>query len=241
MVAKKTAKSTKSADTSSSKKSVKKVTAKKVKLASSLARKRADKSKVRESRVTKRKAAAKPTETANKRLKEKVIGHAPQSARISHPQGPVQPVASKTVFAPKYSQDRRWLLVDANEQVVGRLAAQIANLLRGKHKASFTPNNDVGDFVVVINAEKVKFTSAKEESKEYYKHSGYIGGLKTTTPARLRRTYPERILWNAVKGMVPRTPLGRAQMKKLKVYAGEKHPHTAQAPVSWSLSYNSNT
>jgi large subunit ribosomal protein L13 len=131
------------------------------------------------------------------------------------------------------------LLVDASNQTVGRLASQIAVLLRGKHKATFTPNNDAGDFVIVINAEKAKFTANKEEQKRYYKHTGYISGIKETSPARLRGTHPERILEKAVKGMITRSPLGRAQMTKLKIYKGAEHPHAAQNPVAWKLRYDS--
>lgn len=212
---------------------------KRAKKADLISRKQAEKSKVRESRVTKRhlqnSTAKKAAQKTNPRLKEKVIGHAPQSARMTPQTGPIRAVASRTTFASKVNNDRRWLLIDANDQIVGRLASEIANLLRGKHKSGFTPNNDVGDFVVVINAEKVKFTQDKETGKKYFSHSGYIGGLKTTTPARLREKFPERILESAVKGMVPRNPLGRLQMKKLKIYAGDKHPHAAQGPVVWNL------
>jgi large subunit ribosomal protein L13 len=234
--AKKTAKTTKT-------KTVKKAT--KVAKATKTAKKTASKTQVRTSRATTRAAKTSaekkaPTRgTAASRWKEKHPGHAPQSARITAPKGPVKALASKTRFVPKENDERQWLIIDAANQTVGRLASQIASLLRGKHKAAFTPNNDAGDFVVVLNAEKVKFTAKKEEQKRYYSHSGYIGGIKETSPTRLRDTFPERILEHAVKGMVPRTPLGRAQMKKLKIYKGTAHPHAAQNPVVWKLRYNS--
>jgi large subunit ribosomal protein L13 len=166
------------------------------------------------------------------------MGQAPHSARITAPKGPIQPVASKTLFVEKGSKDRKWLLIDATNQTVGRLSTEIAMLLRGKHKPSFTPNNDAGDFVVVVNAEKAKFTSSKEDSKTYYSYSGWIGGLKQFSPGELRKKFPERIIFRAVRGMVPRSPLGRAQMSKLKVYAGSEHPHAAQQPVAWTTKYN---
>jgi large subunit ribosomal protein L13 len=208
------------------------------------AKKTASKTQVRTSRTTKRAEKAGANERAKKgtsasRWKVKHPGHAPHSSRVTAPKGPVTPVAAKTQFAPKDNDDRRWLVVDVANQTVGRVASQIASLLRGKHKASFTPNNDVGDFVIVINCEKVKFTGNKESGKTYNWHTGYIGGIKETTPARLRETFPDRILEKAVKGMVPRTPLGRAQMTKLKIYKGSEHPHAAQNPVAWKLRYDS--
>lgn len=170
---------------------------------------------------------------AKKNLKEKVSGHAPSSTRITTPKGPVQSLAAQTKFFPK-SEERQWLLVDAKNKTVGRLATQIAVLLRGKHKRNFTPNNDVGDFVVVVNAKDIKFSGDKMNSKMYHHHSGYIGGLKTSSAKDVLESFPERILFRAVKGMVPRTPLGRDQMRKLKIYADENHPHAAQAPVVWN-------
>lgn len=204
------------------------------------AKKTASKTQVRTSRTTAR-AVGKKVEkgTAASRWKVKQPGSAPQSARITPPKGPIKAIASKTKFAPKENTDRTWLIVDAANQTVGRLASQISVLLRGKHKATYTPNNDTGDFVIVINAEKVKFTANKEEQKRYYKHTGYISGIKETSPARLRATQPERILQKAVKGMITRSPLGRAQMTKLKIYSGTEHPHAAQNPVMWNLRYNS--
>lgn len=210
-------------------------------------KKSASKVQVREGRTVQRAilANAKRNEergTKDSRWKVKTPGAAPQSSRITPPKGDLQPIASKTSFAPRATRaddDRNWLLIDAKDQTVGRLASQIATLLRGKHKANYTPNNDVGDFVVVINAEKVRFTANKETSKRYYSYSGYIGGLKEISPEGLREKFPERILEHAVKGMISRNALGRVQMKKLKVFKGENHDHSAQNPVAWNLRYNS--
>ncbi len=135
-----------------------------------------------------------------------------------------------TYDAKKGEVDRSWYVVDAESKVLGRLATRVADVLRGKHKPIFTPYVDAGDFVVIINAEKVHLTGTKMENKKYYRHSGYPGGLKVTTPAELLRKNPEAIIMNAVKGMLPKTKLGRQQLKKLKVYAGKDHPHQAQQP-----------
>lgn len=215
---------------------------KKIEKSKSSVRKTASKTKVRMTRTLARASKAQSEKKSEgARIKEKALSHAPHSARISQPKGSVKPVVGRTRFAPKENEDRQWLIVDVAGQTVGRVASEIAKLLRGKHKATFTPNNDVGDFVVVLNAEKVKFTSKKEEQKEYFQHSGWIGGLKITTPARLRKEHPERIIENAVRGMISRTPLGRDQMRKLKIYAGTEHPHTAQKPVVWKLQTTATT
>lgn len=124
----------------------------------------------------------------------------------------------------------QWFVVDAENQVVGRLAAQIATILRGKHKPEYTPHVDTGDFVVVVNAEKIRFTGKKETDKQYFRHSGYPGGIKSRTPKEVRELKPEFILEKAVKGMMPRNRLGRAMLKKLNVYAGAEHPHGGQTP-----------
>ncbi len=127
--------------------------------------------------------------------------------------------------------EKKWHLIDADGLVVGRLAVIIANHLRGKHKPSFTPHVDCGDHVVVINADKVKFTGNKLQDKRYYKHTGYAGGIKETSPAKvLGGRFPERVLEKAVERMVPRGPLGRQQMKALHLYAGTEHPHDGQKP-----------
>jgi large subunit ribosomal protein L13 len=127
--------------------------------------------------------------------------------------------------------EKKWLLIDAEGLVVGRVATIIANILRGKHKPSFTPHVDCGDNVIVINADKVKFTGKKLTDKVYYKHTGYAGGIKATTPQKvLEGRFPERVLEKAVERMIPRGPLGRQQMRNLRVFAGAAHPHEAQNP-----------
>jgi large subunit ribosomal protein L13 len=136
----------------------------------------------------------------------------------------------KTISARAVDVDRKWYIVDAENQVVGRLASRIATVLRGKHKPAFTPHVDTGDYVIVINADKVRFTGSKENSKTYFSHSGYPGGVRTRTPRDVRATRPEFILRNAVKGMLPKGPLGRGMFRKLKIYAGPEHPHEAQQP-----------
>ena len=130
---------------------------------------------------------------------------------------------------------RDWYVIDAENQVVGRLASQIASVLRGKHKPEFTPHVDTGDFVIVVNADKARFTGKKETDKVYFSHTGYPGGVKETTPAKTRLKKPEFILQNAVKGMLPKGPLGRSMLKKLKVYSGPEHPHGAQVPKELAL------
>ncbi len=126
--------------------------------------------------------------------------------------------------------EQKWYVVDAEGKTLGRLATRLATILRGKHKPIFTPHVDVGDFVVVINAEKVALTGRKLESKEYFRHSGYIGGIKSTSIERMLKTKPTEVVLHAVKGMMPKSRLGRAQFGKLKVYAGPDHPHEAQQP-----------
>ena len=136
----------------------------------------------------------------------------------------------KTFVAKEAEVDKKWYLVDAENKVLGRLASQIAMRLRGKHKPIFTPHADTGDFIVVINAEKVSMTGAKADKKVYYRHSGYVGGLKEITAEKLLAKKPERVIRSAVKGMLPKNSLGRRQLKKLKIYAGSEHPHEAQQP-----------
>ena len=126
--------------------------------------------------------------------------------------------------------EKSWWVADADSQILGRLASKVAQIIRGKHKVSYVPHMDNGDCVVVINAEKIMVTGKKEEKKSYFRHTGYAGGVKTTTLSHMRRTYPERIIENAVKGMLPHNKLGRRMLKHLKVYAGPDHPHTAQSP-----------
>jgi large subunit ribosomal protein L13 len=136
----------------------------------------------------------------------------------------------KTFVAKEHEIDKKWYLVDAKDKVLGRLATQIAMRLRGKHKPIFTPHADTGDFVVVINADKVALTGKKWANKIYYRHSGYIGGLKKITAKKLLEKKPQDVLRFAVKGMLPKNSLGRRQLKKLKIYTGSDHPHEAQQP-----------
>jgi len=136
----------------------------------------------------------------------------------------------KTFVAKEQEVPKKWYLVDAENKVLGRLASQIASRLRGKHKPIFTPHADTGDFVVVVNAEKVALTGSKWDSKMYYRHSGYVGGLKEISARKLREKKPEDIIRFAVKRMLPKNSLGRRQLRKLKVYAGPEHPHQAQRP-----------
>jgi large subunit ribosomal protein L13 len=138
--------------------------------------------------------------------------------------------ASKTYVATPADREREWLLVDANGKTLGRLATQIADLLRGKRKPRYTPHVDTGDFVVVINAEKVALTGNKRAQKRYYRHSGYPGGLRWRSFEEMIARRPEDVLRMAVKGMLPRNRLARKQLTKLKVYAGPEHPHAAQKP-----------
>lgn len=141
----------------------------------------------------------------------------------------------KTYSAKPGDIDREWFVVDAENQIVGRLASRIATILRGKHKPSFTPHIDCGDFVVVINADKVRFSGNKETEKEYFSYSGYPGGVRNRTPKEMRTSKPEFLVRNAVKGMLPKGALGRQMLSKLKVHAGPTHPHEAQQPKELSL------
>jgi large subunit ribosomal protein L13 len=130
---------------------------------------------------------------------------------------------------------RKWWLVDATDLTVGRAATRIATILKGKHKPSYTPSMDVGDFIVVVNAEKVRFTGKKETDKLYFTHTMYPGGARQTPPVKVRAQHPEDIILNAVRRMLPRSALGRAMLAKLKVYAGDKHPHGAQKPEALKI------
>lgn len=139
-------------------------------------------------------------------------------------------------WSPKASDvQRNWLVVDVDGRVLGRVATQIASLLRGKHKPTFAPHMDMGDFVVVLNAEKIVVTGRKSEQKVYYRHTGYPGGLRTTPYKVMLQKHPERILKFAVKGMLPKNRLGRRLMRKLHIYTGIKHPHVAQQPQTVNL------
>ena len=141
----------------------------------------------------------------------------------------------KTYTAKVGEVEQHWVVVDAQNKVLGRLASQIAMRLRGKHKPEYTPHIDTGDYVVVVNASKLRVTGRKAERKIYYRHSGYPSGLKETNFAKLQTKKPERVLEKAVKGMLLKGPLGYAMLRKLKVYAGDKHPHSAQQPKSVEL------
>ena len=141
----------------------------------------------------------------------------------------------KTYSAKASDVTQDWFVVDASDKTLGRLASEIAHRLRGKHKAEYTPHVDTGDYIVVINAEKVRVTGAKATDKLYYSHTGYVGGIKSISFEKLIAKAPERVLQGAVKGMLPRNPLGRAMFKKLKVYAGTEHPHAAQQPQALNI------
>jgi large subunit ribosomal protein L13 len=137
----------------------------------------------------------------------------------------------KTFVATPANRERNWLVVDATGKTLGRLATQIADTLRGKRKPQYTPHCDVGDFVIVVNAEKVSVTGNKRQEKRYYRHSGFPGGLRSRSFEEMIARRPEEVLRLAVKGMLPRTRLGRQQLRKLKIYAGPEHPHQAQQPA----------
>jgi len=141
----------------------------------------------------------------------------------------------KTYVAKPGEVERVWYVVDAADRTLGRLATQIATVLRGKHKPQYTPHEDVGDFVIVVNAEKIKVTGNKMDQKKYYWHTGYPGGIRERTLRRQLELHPERVIEHAVKGMLPRGPLGRRQLKKMKVYSGPEHPHEGQQPKPLEL------
>ena len=141
----------------------------------------------------------------------------------------------KTYYAKPQEVEREWVVIDAADQVLGKVAAKAAHIHRGKNKPQFTPHVDTGDFVIVINAEKVRVTGNKALDKKYYRHSGYPGGQKCETSPEAIEKHPERVIEHAVKGMLPKSTLGRKQLTKLKVYAGPEHPHAAQKPVEIKL------
>ena len=141
----------------------------------------------------------------------------------------------KTYSAKPSEVEQAWYVIDAENQVVGRLATRVATVLRGKHKPMYTPHIDTGDHVIVINADKVRFTGNKEAQKEYFRHTGYPGGGRTRSVGEVRERKPEFIVQNAVKGMLPKGTLGRNMLKKLRVYAGTEHPHEAQKPAPFPL------
>ncbi|MDT8304811.1 MAG: 50S ribosomal protein L13 [Anaerolineae bacterium] len=141
----------------------------------------------------------------------------------------------KTIWTKESDVERNWYVVDAEGKTLGRLASQIATILRGKHKPIYNPSVDTGDFVVVVNAEKIHVTGRRMDQKKYYTHSGYVGGLKERTLREMLATRPERVIHLAVRGMLPKNVLGRKMIKKLKVYAGPDHPHAAQQPEPLEL------
>jgi large subunit ribosomal protein L13 len=141
----------------------------------------------------------------------------------------------KTFSAKSHEVQRDWYIIDATDKVLGRLAAEIAHRLRGKHKAEYTPHVDTGDYIIVTNAEKVKVTGRKHQDKMYYNHSGFPGGIKSINFAKLQLKKPTEIIERAVKGMLPKNPLGRDMYRKLKVYSGTEHPHVAQQPKTLDL------
>ena len=131
--------------------------------------------------------------------------------------------------------NRKWYVVDAEGKTLGRLATEVATLLRGKHKPTYTPNVDTGDHVIIVNAAKIELTGNKLQDKKYYRHSGYAGGIKERTAAEMKEKHPEKMLELAIKGMLPKGPLGRQMFRKLNVYAGAEHPHQAQQPQTYEL------
>ena len=144
-------------------------------------------------------------------------------------------ITTKTYLAPVNEIEKKWYLVDAENKVLGRLASEIANRLRGKHKPTFSDFIDNGDFVIVTNADKIKLTGNKWDDKKYYRHTGYMGGLKEASAKELMAKHPTDLIIHAVKGMLPKNKLGAAQLKKLKVYAGSTHPHAAQQPAALDI------
>lgn len=141
----------------------------------------------------------------------------------------------KTYFATNETAENKWYVVDAQDKVLGRLATQIAIYLRGKHKPEYTPHTDTGDYIVVINAEKITVTGNKGQDKKYYDHSGFPGGIKETSLNTLMLKDPRKVIGRAVRGMLPKNPLGRDMLRKLKIYSGSEHPHSAQMPVEINL------
>ena len=141
----------------------------------------------------------------------------------------------KTYLAPVNEIEKKWYVVDAKDKILGRLATEIAFRLRGKHKPTFSPFIDNGDFIIVTNADKIQLTGKKWDDKKYYRHTGYMGGIKETTARELLEKHPTDLVTKAVKGMLPKNKIGRAQLKKLKVYAGADHPHKAQQPEALEI------
>lgn len=142
----------------------------------------------------------------------------------------------RTTFMAKANEvERKWYVIDAEGETLGRLASEVATLLRGKHKPIYTPHVDTGDHVIIVNAEKIELTGNKLNDKIYYRHTGYVGGIKSRTALEMRTNYPEKMIEGAVRGMLPKGSLGRQMFKKLNVYAGNEHPHEAQQPEAYEL------
>ena len=141
-------------------------------------------------------------------------------------------MSDRTYMPRKEEIERQWFVVDAKDEILGRLATEIARILRGKHKPRYTPHADMGDHVIVINADKIRVTGRKADQKVYYRHTGYAGGIRSTSYREVMDKHPERILRKAIWGMLPHNPLGRTMFKKLRVYAGDEHPHQAQKPAA---------
>ena len=141
----------------------------------------------------------------------------------------------KTLSAKPAEVRRDWFVIDATDKILGRLASEIARRLRGKHKPEFTPHVDTGDYIVVVNSQKIRVTGRKAEEKKYYRHTGYPGGIRETSFAKMQARFPTRALKIAVKGMLPKGPLGYAMLRKLKIYSGVEHPHTAQQPKTLEI------
>jgi large subunit ribosomal protein L13 len=141
-------------------------------------------------------------------------------------------MSDKTYMPRKEEIERQWFVVDAKDEILGRLATEIARILRGKHKPRYTPHADMGDHVIVINADKIRVTGRKADQKLYYRHTGYAGGIRSTSYREIMEKHPERILRKAIWGMLPHNSLGRLMFKKLRVYAGDEHPHQAQKPAA---------
>ncbi len=171
-------------------------------------------------------------------MREQLPGSAPPESPDSRPTTTrTNEALTVRTYSPKAGEiTRQWHVIDATDVVLGRLASQAAVLLRGKHKATFAPHVDTGDFVIIVNADKVALSGAKREQKLAYRHSGYPGGLRSVSYGELLQTNPRRAVEKAVKGMLPHNKLGRAQVAKLKVYAGPEHPHAAQKPVPYTFS-----
>ncbi len=142
-----------------------------------------------------------------------------------------------TYIAKEADVTKKWYVIDATDLILGRLSTEVANILRGKNKPQYAPNADMGDYVIIVNAEKVAVTGKKMEQKMYYKHSGYVGGLKETRMDKMMQAHPERIIEHAVKGMLPKNALGRKMFSKLHIYAGAEHPHAAQKPETLELKF----